>query len=159
MLVRDGRAQTAKPTKCCFLWICALSPLTTTSRDISPRPFEVCHRHREVQAGADPRAVRGWAVWAVPPLDAASGEGDWAERHHDGRRAPQNICNHLGMCELVENCLGQTPQLSEEPHFLKLPSTAVSRSDQTEALEVSQWCQTCFYLCLTCKQLLVPAEE
>lgn len=35
----------------------------------------------------------------------------------------------------------QTSQLSEEPHFLKLPSTATSRSDQTEALEASRWCQ------------------
>lgn len=35
----------------------------------------------------------------------------------------------------------QTSQLSEEPHSLKLPSTAISRPDQTEALEASQWCQ------------------
>lgn len=35
----------------------------------------------------------------------------------------------------------QTSQLPEEPNFLKLPSTATSRSDQTEALEASQWCQ------------------
>lgn len=143
ILVTDGRPRTAKPMKCCFLWIRVLSPLTTTSSDIFPQPFDVCHRHRVDQQ----ELIQGHRGLVSMGSSAS-------QLLHPERATELNCVVMTG--ELVRTsaitlpCASrlkivwkrrQTSQLSEEPHFLKLPSTDTSRSGRTEALEASQWCQ------------------
>lgn len=149
ILVKDGIPWTAKPMKHFFLWICVLSPLTTASLYIFPQ-------HLRLPQGT------GWykqqLIWshrgagqlaqAVRPPRCCILNSERLELWSDDVIARYHICNHSDLCKLVEIVWKrrQTRQLSEERHFLKLPSTAPSRADRTEALEASRWCLVSTYV-------------
>lgn len=101
----------------------------------------LCHlpQAQGVEAGADPRALEDGqcgqlSPWLLhPELNCVVMAGELL-------RASAVTLPCASWVEIVWKSR-QTFQLSKEPHFLKLPSTATTRSDQTEALEASQWCQ------------------
>lgn len=135
-----------------------LSPLTTTSPDIFPQPFDICPRHRVLQAGADPRALRGCSAWAAQPLPAASREGNELNCTVMAGELLGTAASTWAS-KLVGNCLEKKTDIPAvwRTSFLKI----AKHSHKQIRPDWGSWglsVMSGFCLCLTCKQLLVPAE-